>query len=153
MIFSEACKDQHQLSACTISNCHIGNYQSLQWQLPIAAVIGNNAGGIRDNVAGISNNATKNPMLNSVLNGGWSNSVPGRKFPKGPTHSSFPWFAFQFRPYVQYWRLGAFGIYHGQVLVSLVFKFTSASVFLPYPAEFSMCTSSCTVRKRKHHSV
>ena len=23
------------------------------------------------------------PMLNSVLNGDWSNSVPGRQFPKG----------------------------------------------------------------------
>ena len=25
------------------------------------------------------------PMLNSVLNGDWSNSVPGRQFPKGGT--------------------------------------------------------------------
>ena len=32
---------------------------------------------------------------------------------------------------------------------SLMFKFTRASVFLPYHAEFSVCT----VRKRKYHSV
>ena len=32
---------------------------------------------------------------------------------------------------------------------SLVFKFTSASVFLPYRAEFSVCTCSCTVGKNQ----
>ena len=32
---------------------------------------------------------------------------------------------------------------------SLVLRFTSASVFLPYRAEFSMCTCSYTVGKRK----
>ena len=26
----------------------------------------------------------RDPMLNSVLNGDWSNSVPGRKIPEGP---------------------------------------------------------------------
>ena len=32
---------------------------------------------------------------------------------------------------------------------SLVFRFTSASVFLPYRAGFSLCTCSCTVGKRE----
>ena len=37
---------------------------------------------------------------------------------------------------------------------SLVFRFTSAFVFLPYRAGFSLCTCSCTVgKKRKYHSV
>ena len=36
---------------------------------------------------------------------------------------------------------------------SLVFKFTSASVFLPHRSEFSLCTCSCTVGKRKYHSA
>ena len=27
----------------------------------------------------------RDPMLNSVLNGDWSNSVPGRKIPEGPS--------------------------------------------------------------------
>ena len=36
---------------------------------------------------------------------------------------------------------------------SLVFQFTSASVFLPYRGEFSVCTCSCTVGKKKYHSV
>ena len=40
-----------------------------------------------------------------------------------------------------------------KIRFSLVFKFTSASVFLPYRAEFSVCTCSCTVGKRKYHSV
>ena len=38
-------------------------------------------------------------------------------------------------------------------MFSLVFEFTSTSVFLPYRAEFSVCTCSCTVGKRKYHSV
>ena len=54
----------------------------------------------RDNSAGIGNNSAeigdewrdrryrreRDPMLNSVLNGDWSNSVPGRQIPKGYTY-------------------------------------------------------------------
>ena len=64
-----------------------------------------NAAGIGDNSAGIGNNSAKicdklrknrrwrrrdrryrrerDPMLNSILNGDWSNSVPGRQIPEG----------------------------------------------------------------------
>ena len=38
---------------------------------------------IGDDAAGIVDIAAKVIMLNSVLNGDWSNSVPGRQFPKG----------------------------------------------------------------------
>ena len=45
-----------------------------------------------DNTAGIRRwcrrdrryRRARDPMLNSILNGGWSNSVPGRQIPEGP---------------------------------------------------------------------
>ena len=43
-----------------------------------------NATEICDNAAGIGDNTAKvSPLLISVLNGDWSNSVPGGQFPKG----------------------------------------------------------------------
>ena len=48
------------------------------------AGIGDNSAEISDDAAGIVDITAKViPMLNSVLNGDWSNSVPGRQFPKG----------------------------------------------------------------------
>ena len=48
----------------------------------------NNAAGKGDNSTEIDRDRQyhrkSDPMLNSVLNGNWSNSVPGRQFPKGP---------------------------------------------------------------------
>ena len=48
-----------------------------------ATGIGDNAAGIGGNAAGIGDNSKSGPMLNYVLNRDWSNSVPGRQFPKG----------------------------------------------------------------------
>ena len=50
------------------------------------AGIGNNSAEIGDDAAGILYIAARSDtMLNSVLNGDWSNSLPGRQFPKGIT--------------------------------------------------------------------
>ena len=49
-----------------------------------AAGIGNNFAEISDDDAGTVDIAAKViPMLNSILDRDWSNSVPGRQFPKG----------------------------------------------------------------------
>ena len=60
--------------------------------------IGDRAATDRDNAAGIGKNSAeigdgryrreRDPMLNSILNGDWSNSVPGRKIPEGPSPNS-----------------------------------------------------------------
>ena len=50
-----------------------------------AVGIGNNSAEIGDGTAGIVGiSANVLAMLNSILNGDWSNSVPGRKIPEGP---------------------------------------------------------------------
>ena len=52
-----------------------------------AAVIGDNSAEIEDGAAGAGRDRRylheRDPMLNSVLNGDWSNSVPGRQIPEG----------------------------------------------------------------------
>ena len=51
-----------------------------------AAGIGDNSAEIGDDAAGIVDiaaNVIGDPMLNSVLNGDWSNSVAGRQIPDG----------------------------------------------------------------------
>ena len=51
--------------------------------------IGDNSAEIGDCAAGIVDIAANViPMLNSVLNGDWSNSVPGRKIPEGSLRDS-----------------------------------------------------------------
>ena len=52
-----------------------------------AAGIGDNSAEIGDDAAGIIDIAKSrkcDPMINSVQNGDWSNSVPGRQIPEGP---------------------------------------------------------------------
>ena len=46
-----------------------------------SAGIGDNSAEIGDGAAGIGRE--RDPMLNSILNGDWSNSVPGRKISEG----------------------------------------------------------------------
>ena len=50
------------------------------------AGVGNNSAEIGDDAAG-SSPSQNDTMLNSVLNGDWSNSVPGRQFLKGHLRS------------------------------------------------------------------
>ena len=53
---------------------------------PIAKGIGDNSAEIGDDAAGTVDIAAKckrDPMLNSVLNGEWSNYVAGRQIPQG----------------------------------------------------------------------
>ena len=54
-------------------------------QVDNGAGIGDNSAKISDDTAGIVDIATKvksDPMLNSIMNGDWSNSVPGRQITK-----------------------------------------------------------------------
>ena len=78
---------------CSASHATIGVAALATARPPIASGIGDNSAEIEDNSAEIGNNSVKisddsaeigdrrerDPMLNSLLNGDWSNSVPGRQ--------------------------------------------------------------------------
>ena len=78
-MFSESCNDRHRRIVDRVAVDRLRDHD--------------NAAGIGDNSAEIGNDAIarrdrryrskSNPMLNSVLNGDWSNSVTGREVPKG----------------------------------------------------------------------
>ena len=91
MIISESRNDRHRRSGDRAAADHLRDRDN-------AAGIGDNSSEIGDNYAEIGDNAAarrdrryrreSDPIINSVLNGDWSNSVPGRQFPKGPRGSS-----------------------------------------------------------------
>ena len=68
----------NNVSRCLVSRATIGRDRDN------AAGIGDNSSEIGDDAEGSSILRESDPMLNSILNGDWSNSVPGRQFPKGP---------------------------------------------------------------------